>query len=109
MDLCLHLPFVCFCIWSAPDIFVVDIHGAGTFVCICLFCCICVSSTPDIFVVDIHGAGIFVCICLVFVFVFGLLLIYLLLIFMGRDGNEDGLCAWPPMDHLLSLCSSSMF
>ena len=49
------------------------------------------------------------CLYLVSVFVFGLLLIYLLLIFMGRDGNEDGLCAWPPMDHLLSLCSSSMF
>ena len=26
--------------------------------------------------------------------------------YVGLDGNEGGLCAmWPPMDHLLSLCS----
>ena len=40
---------------------------------------VCVSLAVDIFVVDIHEAGIFVCICLVFAFVFGLLLIYLCL------------------------------
>ena len=29
MNFFLHLPGVCFCVWSALDIFVVDIHGAG--------------------------------------------------------------------------------
>ena len=87
-----------------------DLNGnfVVSFFCICSALHIHMACVWFMICIQLFMFGSF-CVSLMFLFVFGLPLIYLLLIFMGRDGNEDGLCAWPPMDHLLSLCSSSMF